>query len=203
MFMDDRQHAFGHTPYNLLDSLIFWLRKRQVARYYKRRTGTVVDLGAGYDCRLLLALLAANSELLGIAVDSEFDARVPADRLQLVNADLNQILPFPPQSVDTVLTLAVLEHLSEPATFLSEIHRILRPGGMVLLTTPGPTAQPLLEFLAFTLGVIDAHEIRDHKHYFSSTELVSALTKAGFTEENIQAKTFIFGMNNVVIATRS
>ncbi len=200
--MDNRQHAFGHQSYNVLDNLIYSLRRRQVERYYQNRTGTVVDLGAGYDCRLLRSFLQNSPTLSGIAVDSEFDESLPSERLTLLTADLNGPLPIPTASVDTVLSLAVLEHLLEPALFLNEIYRILRPGGMLLLTTPGPSAQPLLEFLAYRLKVIDEHEIRDHKHYFSSAELIADLTNAGFSKERVQAKTFIFGMNNVVIATR-
>lgn len=45
-------------------------------------------------------------------------------------------LPFADASVDTVLLLEVLEHLHCPADSLSEIARVLRPGGVLLLTLP-------------------------------------------------------------------
>ncbi len=45
-------------------------------------------------------------------------------------------LPFADASMDTVLLLEVLEHLRHPAQALSEIARVLRPGGILLLTLP-------------------------------------------------------------------
>ncbi|MCK9488484.1 MAG: class I SAM-dependent methyltransferase [Xanthomonadales bacterium] len=45
-------------------------------------------------------------------------------------------LPLADASIDTVLLLEVLEHLRHPAQALSEIARVLRPGGQLLLTMP-------------------------------------------------------------------
>lgn len=45
-------------------------------------------------------------------------------------------LPLPDASIDTVLLLEVLEHLHQPGHALSEIARVLRPGGCLLLTVP-------------------------------------------------------------------
>lgn len=40
------------------------------------------------------------------------------------------------ESADTVVSLAVLEHLEEPSAALQEMHRLLRPGGYLILTAP-------------------------------------------------------------------
>lgn len=45
-------------------------------------------------------------------------------------------LPFSNDSFDTVLMTEVLEHLFEPEVVLSELRRVLRPGGKLLITTP-------------------------------------------------------------------
>lgn len=45
-------------------------------------------------------------------------------------------LPFRAGSVDTVLGLSMLDHLPEPARLLDEAHRVLRPGGALLLEFP-------------------------------------------------------------------
>jgi SAM-dependent methyltransferase len=46
------------------------------------------------------------------------------------------ILPFTSSSADTVVSFQVMEHVPEPDKFLSEIYRILKPGGYCLLMTP-------------------------------------------------------------------
>lgn len=45
-------------------------------------------------------------------------------------------LPFRDGCVDTVLSTQVLEHVPEPADMLREVHRVLRPGGKILMTAP-------------------------------------------------------------------
>ena len=52
-----------------------------------------------------------------------------------VLADLTR-LPFPDGAFDLVLTTQTLEHLPEPAAFLAEAARVLRPGGRLCLTAP-------------------------------------------------------------------
>jgi SAM-dependent methyltransferase len=44
--------------------------------------------------------------------------------------------PFPDQSFDSVLTNQVFEHVFNPAEFMSEIRRVLKPNGHLLLTVP-------------------------------------------------------------------
>lgn len=202
--MIERPHAFGEQTYSLLDNVIFALRRRQVIRALpKLQAQTIADLGAGYDARLLLQLLRTYKDINGVAFDMAFAPWLSNEpRLELVLGDLNEVLQKSDASVGICISLAVLEHLDKPDFFLSEVYRILKPGGRVVLTTPGPSSRWLLEFLAFTLKIIDADEIRDHKNYFSSADLRRMFVGAGFAPEKVSAKTFIFGMNNVVTADK-
>jgi ubiquinone/menaquinone biosynthesis C-methylase UbiE len=53
----------------------------------------------------------------------------------LLIADAHQ-LPFDTGSVDAVWIQAVLEHVLDPAQVVAEIHRVLKPGGLVFADTP-------------------------------------------------------------------
>jgi SAM-dependent methyltransferase len=53
-----------------------------------------------------------------------------------VVCDINQALPFLDKSFDTVVLSDVLEHLPSPEVIWTEIGRILRPGGKLLLNVP-------------------------------------------------------------------
>jgi SAM-dependent methyltransferase len=45
-------------------------------------------------------------------------------------------IPFPDNSFDSIVSFQVIEHLEDDALFIKEIHRILKPGGCAILTTP-------------------------------------------------------------------
>lgn len=50
--------------------------------------------------------------------------------------DLNERMPFPDQSFDTILSNDVLEHLKEPDLAWGEMTRVLRPSGKAIVTVP-------------------------------------------------------------------
>jgi len=52
------------------------------------------------------------------------------------NFDADGLGPVPDTSADFVIASHVLEHLANPLAFLTEIHRVLRPGGHALILLP-------------------------------------------------------------------
>ena len=59
----------------------------------------------------------------------------PLAKVDIV-ADLCEKLPIRDGVADTIVSLSVLEHLREPQKFLSECHRILKPGAAIILQVP-------------------------------------------------------------------
>lgn len=51
-------------------------------------------------------------------------------------ADLNKTLPIDDGLADTIVSISVLEHLCEPQNMLNEAHRVLKPGGSLVLQVP-------------------------------------------------------------------
>jgi 2-polyprenyl-3-methyl-5-hydroxy-6-metoxy-1,4-benzoquinol methylase len=101
--------------------------------------------------------------------------------------------------VDVVTMLAVLEHLHHPENVAAECYRLLKPGGLMLLTVPSPTNKPLLELLA-ALRLVRPDMIEQHEHYFSHQELHGLAQQAGFNE--IDIKPFEFGLNTFMKAVK-
>ncbi len=95
--------------------------------------------------------------------------------------------------------LAVLEHLEggKVEETMKEIHRILKPDGLLILTTPTPRSEPLLEFLAFRLHVISEREIRGHRHYYRRAEMAALAQLSGF--DILKASNFQAGLNSLYV----
>ena len=81
----------------------------------------VVDLGCG-DQYIRKALENRGALYRGVDID---ECNLEAD-----------LFPIEDSSKDIAVCLALIEHLQDPGHFLSETHRILRPGGLLWLSTP-------------------------------------------------------------------
>lgn len=53
-----------------------------------------------------------------------------------VYANISKGFPFKTESIDTIVSFQVMEHLPEPTIFLQESYRVLRKRGKIILTTP-------------------------------------------------------------------
>lgn len=197
-----RTRSFDCGNSGVLDRVIWHMRATRVRNNLPSSVENVADCGCGRTAPLLRTLLenGAAKNATGIDMDPDFSAS--SKSLTLIKANLNEPLPLQDESFDAVLSLATLEHLDQPDLHLREIYRALRPDGTLLLTTPSPLGKPVLEFLAYRLKLIDRREIEDHRQYFSSSMLETALENAGFTPAAISARTFQFGMNNFVVACK-
>jgi SAM-dependent methyltransferase len=80
--------------------------------------------------------------------------RIGIDRL--LGDEVTTRLDFPDGSFDCVSMLAVIEHLKAPREVMREIHRVLKPGGRLVLTTPKRLASHLISIYA--IGSEEEHE---------------------------------------------
>lgn len=126
-----RTGAIVHTESRLTHN---WLAKKlindKVRECLISLYGTVVDLG----CRIrpYEVDVIGNADIY-IGIDwGHTIHELSAD----IVANLNQPLPVRSDSVDCVLSFEVLEHLAEPGIMLSESLRILRRGGLMVLSVP-------------------------------------------------------------------
>jgi SAM-dependent methyltransferase len=74
--------------------------------------------------------------IAGIELNAAVAQEAVARGLWVMQADLNRPIPLRTGSVDAVMVSDVLEHLVETAMFVGQVHRILKPGGYAVLSTP-------------------------------------------------------------------
>jgi SAM-dependent methyltransferase len=97
--------------------------------------GDALDLGCG-DGRLTAELAAERvtaADVSSVALERAA-ARLPAARR--VELEPDEPLPLPDNAFDLVLCAETIEHVRDVGLLLSEVRRVLRPGGELALTTP-------------------------------------------------------------------
>jgi ubiquinone/menaquinone biosynthesis C-methylase UbiE len=90
---------------------------------------------------------------------------------------------LPAASFDVVHSSHVIEHVPEPDRYLSEIYRLLPPGGYCICVTPN-----LASFQAQVFKAQWRSAIADHVHLFSVRSLTRLFRQTGF--ELIKSKTW-------------
>jgi SAM-dependent methyltransferase len=93
--------------------------------------GRLLDLGCGN-----VPLFEAYREMVDEVICVDWPQSLHQQQHVDAFADLTQPLPFADASFDTVVLSDVLEHIPDPENLLSEISRVLRPEGSVVIGVP-------------------------------------------------------------------
>ena len=198
-----RQEAYGQHGLSPVDRFGVWLSMRAIRRHLPPGELDVLDLGCGYDARALRALGARVGSGLGVDVAVSPEARA-TPRLRFDEAPIDEALArVPDASQDVVLLISVLEHLWEPEATLAACHRVLRPGGVLMVNVPTWLGRRALELSAFRLGLSPAAEMDDHKAYYGVRDLWPLLVRAGFAPSALRLRRHKFGLNLFAVARRS
>jgi ubiquinone/menaquinone biosynthesis C-methylase UbiE len=115
-------------------------------RHVQQESGAVLDTGCGdgyASCKL--AAHGYTVEGVDIAREMIHLAKRRAEAMGLPvrfqTGDVSR-LPFPDESFAGILCINVLEFTESPLAALRELHRLLKPGGVLVLGILGPTAAP-------------------------------------------------------------
>ena len=151
----------------------YWFRRHEVAysALLPFCAGAVVldaGCGEGYGADRI-----AESARIVLGVDYDANAVTHVartyPRVKVARGNLVQ-LPLATGSVDVVACLQVIEHLWDQPAFLAECHRVLRPSGSLLLTTPNR--------LTFSPGNTPVNPF--HTRELAPAELTELLDEGGF-----------------------
>ena len=107
---------------------------RKIRELAPQVRGAYLDIGAGHGD--LISLVSREFAVSATACDYTGELmRVPGMKVDVV--DLNtDALPYPDAAFDLVTCTEVIEHIEHYRHTIREVFRILRPGGLFVLTTP-------------------------------------------------------------------
>jgi 2-polyprenyl-3-methyl-5-hydroxy-6-metoxy-1,4-benzoquinol methylase len=172
----------GVAPPELELRRAFLLDRLQALAAAEGRPLRVLDVGCG-EAQLTAAVAVEGHEVVGLDVAEEplRRARTREPGLDLRCVAPNHEWPLPDAHFDVVWAGETIEHVLDTAAWLSELRRVLRSGGSLLLSTP---AHGRLRLLALALSGrrFDAHfdPRSDHLRFYSSRMLVRLLEDFGF-----------------------
>jgi SAM-dependent methyltransferase len=192
-----RVRSFGQDGrLSPVDRFGVWLSGRAIRRNVKSFAGLCVgDFGCGYDARFMRTVLGEVREAVLVDVALAPDLR-DDPRVTPIEGDLPDALDdLGDASLDVVLCISALEHLSEPVRALHGFRRLLRPGGLCLVNVPSWRGKRFLELSAFRLHLSPAAEMDDHKRYYDPRDLWPLLVEAGFRPSGIKCSRHKFGLN--------
>ena len=141
-----------------------------ICRGVTDRRPRILDVGCGTGANLLLLSKFGDAEGVDVSEDALSFCRERG--LEKVKQGAGEDLPYEDATFDLVTAFDVVEHMDDDLAGLTEMRRVLRPGGHVLLFVPT---------FMFLWGVQD--EVSNHRRRYRLPELRRVLEKAGFEIE--------------------
>jgi 2-polyprenyl-3-methyl-5-hydroxy-6-metoxy-1,4-benzoquinol methylase len=143
--------------------------------------GSCLDFGAGQGA--LLELLDRTGWFSSLAgVDLMGGPPSLRQKVSWTTQDLNLPLDFAGNRFDTVISSEVIEHLENPRAVFREFYRVLKPGGILVISTPNQESiRSKISLL--TKGHFDQFRDRDYPRHITALlhqDLARCACEAGF-----------------------
>jgi SAM-dependent methyltransferase len=172
-----------------------------------------LDVGCGEGSFLVAARrVAPGARLVGLDISEHQLAKAHAllPEARFIRCNLDGGIPLPDDAVDAAYAGEVIEHLHDPDRLVRECLRVVRPGGLLVVTTPNLCAwynrllvlvgtQPLFVEMSTTSTLVGAGPTRrfrtgsypvGHIRIFTMRALTDLLELHGFTVEVKRAAVF-------------
>ena len=166
-----------------------WLRKQRIKIVALYLGNKILDYGCGIGA---LAEICRGKGYLGVDIDKE---SIDIARRQYPDLQFAYNIPVDEQ-FDTVVMLAVIEHIKEPIGLLRQVENILKPEGQVLITTPHPCVDAIYNF-GSKIGLFSPQACEEHEHLFDYNGMSKVLNQTGLIIQHYRR--FLCGANQLFV----
>lgn len=135
-------------------------------------SGRLLEVGCSTGEMLVSA--SSSFEVLGVEADANSSRFVIERGLQCFNGALSDA-GFPDQQFDVAALYHVIEHFPSPRAEMLELHRVIKPGGWLVIETPN-----IANFWFRLLGARWRQFIPDHLYFFSPQTLTRLCEETEF-----------------------
>lgn len=155
-----------HWWYQARRAIIFDWVKRIALTYPNPQ---ILDIGCGTGFNITYLHQLGYNQIAGLDFSPEALTYCRSRQLKTLICGSAEKLPIQFHCYDTILTLDMLEHLKDDRSALSEIFRVLKPGGSLIIFVP-----------AFQFLWSFQDEISHHQRRYTAKELKEKVVQAGF-----------------------
>lgn len=172
----------------------------------KLRDGSILDIGCGsHPLYLISSGFKAKYGVDKIGSEKNYYDPYYCSEIIVKTVDIEETaaLPFSDSELNTVVMLAVVEHIepSKVGAIFKEAYRVLQPGGRFIITTPTAAGNVALRLMS-ALGLVSPEEIDEHKDVYDHDKLSRLLASAGFATAKMKSGKFELLMNQWMVAEK-
>ena len=150
-------------------------RVRQLCEKYESASHTMIEIGAGYGTfGYEVQKLGFVNRYIAVEPSNSLAEKCKSRGLEVINKPIEQA-NFESESIDIICSFEVVEHLFNPLDILETCYRILKPGGLIIVTNPNGKG-----FDVVTAPQISTTVDVEHLNYFNPDSMEILLGNAGF-----------------------
>ena len=149
----------------------------ELCRTYGVETGALMDVGAGYGtfCAEVVSR-GVFDRVVAVEPTPSLAETCRRRGIETVERPIEQVEIGEGGGFDVIANFEVIEHLFNPRAFVAEMARLLRPGGLLVLTCPNGQG-----FDVATLGAASLTVDHEHLNYFNPDSIGRLLSESGLT----------------------
>lgn len=183
-----------------------YLRNKRTSLISPYLKGDILDIGCGpaRNLEVLEKYGIPFSSYTGIELDSHLvkELKSKFSSYDFYSVDLDtQVLPVS-KKFDVIILLAVIEHIFNLKFLFSQLSELLKPTGIIVLTTPTPFGNDVVHRFGASIGLFDREGGQDdHIVIFNQKRLQILGNEVGLTLK--EYKSFQFGCNQLAVYQRN